>query len=275
MLKAAFMLSVLTVKRVVEACFVAVSLMILFVFMVLPVLVRAVDYNVGVKVGDWIKYGQFTVTWSGNGTEPSYITDAKKEDWMRLDVENVSGTTVALNETVHYNNGTQTSVSSSVDVKGTEALPFFSFFLIASNLSKGDPVTNQTGLGATRYTVPTINQTTTGIYAGASRNINLLETTSVTINNQTVTLKIYWDQSTGVMVELHENVPYFEFSFKATETNMWNADFVGTLNGNLIYIITGIVILIIVIAAALVLRRKKTSTLPPPPEPAATDTKQE
>lgn len=46
-----------------------VALAILVSSVVLSALVRAVDYNVGVKVGDWIKYGQFTVTWSGNGTE--------------------------------------------------------------------------------------------------------------------------------------------------------------------------------------------------------------
>ena len=130
-------------RRGAEVRFATVCLVILIAFIVLPVLVRAVDYNVGVKVGDWIKYGQFKVTWSGNGTEPSYITDEKKVDWLRIDVENISGTTVTLNTTIHYNNGTQIPQGSSVDVTGGAGMPGISL-LIASNLKRGDPVTNQT-----------------------------------------------------------------------------------------------------------------------------------
>jgi hypothetical protein len=250
------------VKRRVRAQFIIFSLMIVVLSMALPLAVRAVDYNVGVKVGDWIKYGQIKVTWTGNGTEPSYVTGLQKIDWVRTDVENINGTNVTLIWTVHFNNGTQTPENLSVDVAGTEETSGFTL-LIASNLKRGDAVVNGTNS-------PTINQTTTGIYAGANRNVNLLEFTSV-YDNQTMTNKIYWDQSTGVMVEEDQKSPdysspgaFIGISIKATETNMWSLDFIGTLYNNLVYIIAGVVIAIFVIAAALFLRRKKT---PPPPPP--------
>ncbi len=263
-------------KRVVKAYLRTVTLAILVAFMVLPTLVRAVDYNVGVKAGDWIKYGQISIIWSGNGTEPSYITDEKKMDWEKFEVENVTGTTIGLNMTSHFNNGTETSVTSNITLFGSR-------FLIAANLKSGDPL-------ATQPNSPTINQTTTGIYAGAYRNINVLDITAVTTSvygNQTVTGKIHWDQSTGVMVEMYVKQPdtgnpgaYTEISLKATETNMWSADLLGLLSNNLTYIIAGIIIAIAVIAAAIALRRKKPS--PPaqsPPvqttETATQDTKQE
>jgi hypothetical protein len=261
------------VKGGVEARFVTASLAILIPFLFSPVLVRAVDYNLGVKVGDWIKYGQFNVTWSGNGTEPSYVTDEKKVDWAKIDVENASGTAVTLNATTHYNNGTQTSQSLSADVASGQGMTGLRM-LIASNLKAGDPIVNQTNS-------PTINQTTSGTYAGASRSVNLLNVTSV-YGNQTTTVRIYWDQGTGAMVEMYTKIPdysnpgaYIETSIKATETNMWSPDLMGILYNNFIYIIAGIAIVIVAIAVAVVLRRKKTTPPPSPPKPAVTDAKQE
>lgn len=258
----------------VEPRFAFVFLMVLVALVALPVLVQAVNYNVGVKAGDWIKYGQYKITWVGNGTEPSYIIDQEKIDWMRVEVENVSGTIVTLNSTTHYNNGTLTLYGGSVDV----ASGFIPTWLIASNLKSGDPIFNSTS--NLRYTPPTINQTTTGIYSGAVRSVNLLEVTSV-YDNQTETIRICWDQSTGVMVEMYVKVPmssgaYIESSVKATETNMWNPDFVGTLYNNLVYVIAGIAIIIVVMVGTIVLRRRKTPlaskqetiNIPPPPEQA-------
>ncbi len=40
----------------------AVCLAVLIAVSVLPALVRSVDYNVGVKVGDRMKYGEITTT---------------------------------------------------------------------------------------------------------------------------------------------------------------------------------------------------------------------
>jgi hypothetical protein len=251
-------------KRAAEARFL-LSFTILIASVALPMLVRAVDYNVGVKVGDWIKYGQYTVTWSGKGTEPAYIMDEKKVDWARMDVENISGTTVTLNATVHFNNGTQTSQSISADIAGGAGMTGIRV-LIASNLKAGDPILNSASS-------PVINQTITGRYASANRSVNLLNATS-TYDNQTTTVKIYWDQSTGFMVEMYNKMPdysnpgaYIESSLEATETNMWNADFIGTLSNNIVYIIASIIIIILVITAAIVLRRKKP---PPPPPPLPT-----
>lgn len=258
-------------KRLVKTYLKTVTLTILVASMVLPMLVRAVDYTVGVKAGDWIKYGQISATWNGTATEtePSSVTEEKNTSWLRFEVENVTGTTISLNATSHYNNGTETFATDSFDLNGSA---MSERFLIAANLKSGDPL-------ATQPNSPTINQTITGIYAGAYRNINVLDIAEVITSsqgNQTATAKFYWDQSTGMLVEMYEKLPdtnnpgvYSELSVKATETNMWSADFLGTLSNNLIYVIAGIIIIIAVIAAAIALRRKKTSP-PPPPPPAQT-----
>jgi hypothetical protein len=181
-----------------------------------------------------------------------------------MEVESISGTTVSFNVTVHLNNGTQTPPQSSdVDVSGNA---MSGIFLIASNLKSRDPITAQPSAF-------TINETTTGRYAGASRSVNLVESTSNS-SGYTAEYTVHWDQRTGIMVELYVKQPdfsnssaYWEESLKATETNMWSADTLELVFDNLIYIITGIVLVIIVIAVVIVLRKEKSPPPPPPPPP--------
>ena len=246
-----------------------ISLIITSAFAPLPVS-AVVEYKLGVKDGDWVKYGQITVSWTGNGTEPTLVAEEKEVEWIYVDFENVSGTTVFVNITSQLNNGTQLFENDTEDVSGNSGPG--GAFVIASNLKTGDVIANQSG-------APTINQTTTGRYAGATRTVNLIEEAFTTLN-QTVITNATWDQSTGVLVETYAkssypvgSEAYLEIDIKATETNLWSPDLIETLSQNRIYITLGIIVAIIVIATAAVLRWKKTKTLPKPPEQAATETK--
>jgi hypothetical protein len=232
-----------------------------------PTLVNAKDYTVGVKAGDWVKYGQITITWTGNGTEPSFITDAKKLDWVRIDVLNVAGTTANMNVTIHYNNGTQTFQSSDADVQSGSS---GGMYLVASNLTAGDPLTPQAP-------ETTINETVRRLYAGANRNVNIIDAKS-SYTGYPSEYKIYWDQNTGIMVEQYTNQTdltnpsaYEETSLKATETNLWSANAIDLIQNNLIYIIAAIAVIIVIVAATIVLRRRKlpSSQQPLPPPPSA------
>ena len=240
-------------------------LAILAVAIFAPTLVHAKDYTLGVKAGDWVKYGQIAMTWTGNGTEPSAITEAKKLDWLRIDVLSVAGTTATLNVTAHYNNGTQTSQSSDADVQSGNSA---GMYLVASNLTAGDPLSPQTP-------ETTINQTVARSYAGANRNVNIIDSKS-SYQGYPSEYKIYWDQNTGIMVEMYTNQTdltdpsaYEEVSIKATETNLWSANALDFIQNNLFYIIAGIAVIIVIVAATIALRRRKPSApqqpLPPPP----------
>jgi len=241
-----------------------VLLVILVAAVFAPTLVHAKDYTVGVKAGDWVKYGQITVTWTGNGTEPSSVTDAKKLDWVRIDVLSVAGTTANLNLTAHYNNGTQTFQNYDTDVQSGSAGPAY---LVASNLTSGDPISPQTP-------EITINQTVTRLYAGANRNVNIIDAKS-SYQGYLSETQFYWDQDTGIMVELYTNQTdytnpgaYEEVSLKATETNLWSANVLDLIQNNLIYIIAGIAVIIVIVAATIVLRRRKTPSPQQPPPPS-------
>lgn len=211
---------------------------------------------VGVKAGDWVKYGQLAVNWIGNGTAPSFVTDEMKTEWFRIDVLSVAGTTVTLNDTAHYANGTQTLHSIDVDVQN-DSLPGY-LFLVASNLTAGDPISQQGYASAF-----TINQTVTRTYAGAERTVNMIDSTF-----SLGEMRVYWDQNTGIMVELYANESlgpaypggYMEESWKATETNLWSANAFDLIQNNLIYFIAGMAVIIVIVAAAIVLRRGKPSS---------------
>jgi hypothetical protein len=242
-----------------------VLLVILVVAVFAPTLVHAKDYTVGVKAGDWVKYGQITVTWTGNVTEPSSVTDAKKVEWVRMDVLSVAGTTAHLNLTAHYNNGTETFQNYDVDVQSGSAGPAY---LVASNLTSGDPLSPQT-------LETTINQTVTRLYAGANRNVNIIDDKSDYQGYLSET-QFYWDQNTGIMVELYTNQTdytdpsaYEELSLKATETNLWSANVLDLIQNNLIYIIAAIAVIIVIVAATIVLRRSKPPVPQQPPPPSA------
>jgi hypothetical protein len=239
-------------------------LAILVVAVFAPTLIQAKDYTVGVKAGDWVKYGQITITWTGNETEPSSITEAKKLDWVRIDVLSVAGTTASLNVTAHYNNGTQTSQSFDADVQSGNS---GGTYLVASNLTAGNPITPQTP-------ETTINQTVIRPYAGANRNVNVIDSKS-SYQGYPSEYKIYWDQNTGIMVELYTNQTdltdpsaYEEASLKATETNLWPANAIDLIQNNLIYIIAAIAVIIVIVAATIVLRRRLPSSQQPPPPSA-------
>jgi hypothetical protein len=242
-----------------------------------PTLVHAKDYTVGVKAGDWVKYGQVRFTWAVNGTEPPYLTELKKLDWLRIDVLSVAGTTASLNLTGHFNNGTQTFQSFDADVQSSNLAGMS--YLVASNLTAGDPLSSQAPEN-------TINQTVTRLYAGANRNVNVIDVKSnLTIArvNYPGEYKVYWDQNTGVMVEAYSNQTdptnssaYVETSLKATETNLWSANAFDFIQNNLICIIAGIAVIIVIVAATIVLRSKKPpssqeippTSAPPSPPPA-------
>jgi hypothetical protein len=244
-------------------------LLALLVFAVFaPTLVHAEDYTVGVKAGDWIKYGQITVTYTGNGTEPSYVTDEKKMDWIRVDVLIVAGTTATLNMSYHFNNGTQDFQIYNADVQNGES--FGNLYLIASNLTVGDALNPQTPQFI-------INQTITRMYAGANRKVNYIETASVNPSGPGGS-RLYFDQNTGIIVEAYLNISaiHVEESFKVAETNLWSANTFDLIQNNLVYIIAGVVVIIVIVAATIVLRRRNPksprqapqvppSSPPPPP----------
>ena len=236
--------------------------------MVIPVTAE----GVGVKVGDWAKYGNFSYTWNmpESVPDPSEFASLNEVEWGKLEVQNVDGTTVTIKFTTHYENGTEDSETNSNDIKTSSGdFPF----IIEANLNPGAEIPWDFVPGMELH----INGTTSRTYAGTSRSVNYIDST-ITEGDSTVTLKLYWDKAKGILCEMliSASMTYMEttysmsMSFKMTETNMWSgAGLMPTiLTEYWLWAVIGVVIVAICIVVFVVHARVRTSTslsAPPPP----------
>jgi hypothetical protein len=156
----------------------------------------------GVKPGDWVRYGNFLSHWNAErpGQSPfENLLDANATLWVQSTVLSVSGALVTFESRTHYRNGTETSLTSEVDVNtgvGDGNLTY-----VSVGLGVGDRVYTIGDLGLAR-----INATLSRSYVGLTRQTNLLNVTSVSndvVNGTSTALwsEHYWDKTTGVIVE--------------------------------------------------------------------------
>jgi hypothetical protein len=161
---------------------------------------RAVDYNVGLSVGN-------TATYSASITKANITSQAIVVAWT-----NVSALRLAT--TYHYANGTEKTRYDTWDVRYgptgnlTLAFSFEWLKVVAANLNAGD------NLWLAGDPAP-INQSITMIVAGASRTVNLWQIEQ--------DLFVYWDRATGLMVQLNMNLgPLLGWiNYTMTTTNAW------------------------------------------------------
>jgi len=157
--------------------------------------------HMGVRTGDWIKLA-YTIT----GLTPGQLY----VEWLKLEFLSVNGTIANVRGTVHVSDGTEASDNASIDVASGSQFPGLAGIIVSANLTTGDAV-YIAGHGNV-----TIEGQTTGVYVGANRSVVYA---GFSQNETQVTY--YWDELTGVMVELSAISPGITATARATETNMW------------------------------------------------------
>jgi hypothetical protein len=161
---------------------------ILLTGLALPVF--AVEYNAGVTVGQYVKYGNF----AGVGPGVEAFNDY---DWLKLQVTDVSGRVVTLVSTSHYKNGPGISGNSLITIwnveTGTEnGIPSTQGPIIAANLNQGVAIPPPN-----KYEV---NRTENRVYLGVSRTVNILDVPLSTPDYNTSLTYVY-DRSSGMLLE--------------------------------------------------------------------------
>lgn len=184
----------------------------------------------GVKSGDWAKYG---VTFNVSTDDPDFPTEISRQfeelEYEKLEVQSVVTTNVTFEMVMHYRNGTEIPTNRWIDVATGEIGIGVagSGPIIAANITAGDKL-------YLNDLSPTLNATGIGMYAGSLRQINCLEVsenwTYVPLE-QFVTLKICWDQMSGVFVDINETLILKDLKrgytttvnveYSITETNIW------------------------------------------------------
>lgn len=187
----------------------------------------------GVQAGDWAKYN-VTLNYSTNDPNP-LITKPPLDDieYYKMEVQSVDNTNITYQTIMHYRNGTEMSMPSSIDISsGQMNYGYSSSYgpLIAANLTAGDKIyLNSLSV--------TINATSTGTYAGRQREVNCLDMIMNSTNpyspQQTLAeFKFLWDKMSGIFVAVNESMVFTDtskgyttqiaISLIITETNIWS-----------------------------------------------------
>ena len=219
---------------------------------------------VGVKAGDWIK---LDFTTSGASSETSL------PQWVKVEFLSVDGTTVNMHVTMQMLDGTEQSDNVTVDVvtggetfrpqgppgengatgqwpqseNRVQGAGFFmvrSGFVIPANSKTGDTIK------LTSYSNVTIAGEDSKTYAGVDRTVVYASS-----SQRGTELTYYWDKQTGALVEVCAVSGDMTENFKATETNMWQAEPTTPTRGPLIAGVVGVIVVISIVAAVYMRRR--------------------
>lgn len=200
------------------------------IIMLVPATVSA-EISVGVEGGDWIEYD---FVWAGIPSSSPYLAG------YRIEVLNVQGTTITLNGTLIYSDGTQETVTNYVNFQTGQLA---AGFIIPANLQDGDKFYDDSvGL----ITVRAERRD----YVGASRVV-----VWALLSSDDVESTVYWDQATGVLVEQDGS----DVNIIASGTNLWQAEFWLPIDPTLFFIL--IIVAVVIVAAvgfSMIRRQKKT-----------------
>ncbi len=153
----------------------------------------APPYLTGVNAGAKAIYADASGSWSLPGPPQPPFSRFINLNFTELDVTRANGNNVtALQEWVYYN---QTARTSIIDGSVATNSGNITFWFIAANLTAGDPVYMTPN-------APVINQTFTGTFAGASRTINVFNSTQPIPGGGFSSIKALWDQKTGVLLRI-------------------------------------------------------------------------
>ncbi|MDH7606169.1 MAG: hypothetical protein QHH12_00150 [Candidatus Bathyarchaeota archaeon] len=160
------------------------------------------EAQVGIKLGDWIKY---ELAFSGTSPPPDMPT------WVRGECTSIAGTTVTLTMTMHMGDGTEHVETWTIDIATGSGNVTFQV-IIPANSKTGDTVKLMD------FGDVTIAGETTGTYAGASRTFVYA---SFTGENEQYNYR--WDKQTGVLLEISLTQGSASIAYKATATNIWQS----------------------------------------------------
>lgn len=162
------------------------------------------ERTVGVKVGDWIKYGNFLALWeSDDPTAKPWqgLLDVNQTEWVTNTVMEISGSNMTFQTVTHFRNDTETTSVHSVDV--TTGPGNSSMMFISAGLSSGEILYENIEFIDSR-----INETVSRAYAGLTRKTNHLNVSFIDYSQFTNFSRVasfvsnhYWDKTTGILVE--------------------------------------------------------------------------
>ncbi len=250
----------------------------------------------GVKEGDNFTYN-FVVNWSStdpNQVVPQEYSDMNQTLSIHFNVTAV-GSTIAYLDINKTMRGGQTSFSQGyievVSGRGVDAL----LFIIGANLTSGqkaypnsDPAAVTAGVSAESFTIA---ETVAKTYLGVSKMVNhYTETVTNSTSGDSVTRNAYYEQSTGVLMEM--TLEHYWASLGETDSETWKItqfnsavapattdNSTNTNQGLPSWLVPAVVVAVVVVVAVLIValvvisrKKPKVQAVTPPPAPAQPQT---
>jgi len=214
---------------------------LLIVAFVAPV--WAAEYNPGVSVGQWVKYGNYVVT-----TPAETVISP---DWGMIEVVGVSGKEVTLRTTGAYMNGTAIPSEEGTCNIETGIINGHQRYILAANLNQGDKILNLAGSDI-------INKTETRTILGASRSVNILNFT-YSAAGQDMTFTYIYDKASGMNLEFEMKIKIIEQavtytnSYRIIDSNIFDCEPIPEFSSG-----TLLAILLLVVAVIVMFYQKLT-----------------
>ena len=152
----------------------------------------------GVSEGDWFKYG-FSFQWDSelNMTSEDFpFADFLDGEWVTLTIQDVSGTNVTVQFTIHFENGKENLQNGSVDLITGEG--DLRNWLISADLNANDSLYES-------EINERINETIIQTYHWGSRETNHLIYSynfSEGEDYSNLSVDMFWDREMGILTEL-------------------------------------------------------------------------
>jgi len=225
--------------------------------------VSAGNGAVGVQAGDWAKYGEISVKYESDPPVPASqsVVDLNNTEWVKIEVQSVSGTNITAVQTNHFKNGTENTETHTWNMTDNTRIlhsPWYvpDIFVIEANLSNGDLI-NIESLKLT--------DTVSLKYAGRTREVNQMNTTFAQGVSILGTLNAYWDKTTGILCEHNETrigaqIGALTTTMKIIATNLWQPTPFWT--EPLFWVIIGVIIVAVTASGILIWQRRKTLRAP-------------
>lgn len=190
---------------------------------VLKVYSQTVD--IGVRVGDWVQYGEIEIGWKPVDPEAEPDPELVKLNntvWFKNVVVRIYSTVITFNRTLQFKDGTQETMVIWIDLNTG-----------STNDTEKPSVLIPAGLDESDMFYPFskaplwINETVWRTYLGVKREVNRLRLTKVMGENssQIFSIDYYWDKETGILVErsgFYMGVKgNLTWSDRIIDTNLW------------------------------------------------------
>jgi hypothetical protein len=188
--------------------------------------------SVGIKVGNQFTYSTKFSLADGVSIDSldantlSFYNGHKNGEWLKITVTQVNGSVVDFTLLAHFDNGAETTgtTSANVDSGLGGAFPI----MYASGLSAGSPLYS-TPIGELRSPTATVDETISKEYASGSRLTNYVKTLDYSITLWSSYKDLYFDKETGMLVQethlftVNGSTPFpFNASTSLIQSNVWS-----------------------------------------------------